>query len=51
MILRGASLADVFPPEVLEELEPLLRRAERMGMTTSQMEDAVAHGPLNVALQ
>ena len=37
-MLRGARLADVFPPEVLEDLEPLLRRADRMGMTTSQME-------------
>jgi hypothetical protein len=49
-ILRGASLADVFPAEVLEELEPLLRRAERMGMTTSQMEMQLPHGPLNVAV-
>src|SRR5450755_3159216 len=26
-IIRGASLAEVFPPEVLEDFEPLLRRA------------------------
>ena len=36
-MLRGARLAEVFPLEVLEDLEPLLRRADRMGMTTSQM--------------
>jgi nitrogen fixation/metabolism regulation signal transduction histidine kinase len=50
LILPGASLADVFPAEVLEELEPLLRRADRMGMTTSQMEMPLSHGPLNVAV-
>src|SRR5882724_10190072 len=37
-ILQGAALADVFPADVLEDFEPLLRRADRMGMTTSQME-------------
>jgi len=50
LILPGASLADVFPAEVLEELEPLLRRSDRMGMTTSQMEMQLPHGPLNVAV-
>jgi two-component system, NtrC family, nitrogen regulation sensor histidine kinase NtrY len=49
-VLLGASIADVFPAEVLEELEPLFRRAERMGMTTSQMEMQLPHGPLNVAV-
>jgi nitrogen fixation/metabolism regulation signal transduction histidine kinase len=49
-IPRGASLADVFPAEVLEDLEPLLRRAERMGFTTSQMEMPLPHGSLNVAV-
>ena len=48
--LRGAHLADVFPPELLEDLEPLLRRADRMGITTSQMELQLAHGSLNVAV-
>ncbi len=48
-ILRGASLADVFPAEVLEDFEPLLRRADRMGMTTSQMEMQLPRGSLNVA--
>jgi two-component system, NtrC family, nitrogen regulation sensor histidine kinase NtrY len=49
-ILRGAHLADVFPSEVLEDLEPLLRRADRMGMTTSQMEMPLQRTPLNVAV-
>ena len=49
-ILLGASLADVFPPEVLEDFEPLLRRGDRMGMTTSQMEIQLPRGTLNVAV-
>jgi len=49
-IPRGASMADVFSPEMLEDLEPLLRRADRMGFTTSQMEMPLAHGSLNVAV-
>ena len=49
-ILRGASLAQVFPSEVLEDFEPLLRRADRMGMTTSQMEMQLPRGSLNVAV-
>jgi two-component system, NtrC family, nitrogen regulation sensor histidine kinase NtrY len=47
--LRGAALADVFPAEFLEDFEPLLRRSDRMGMTTSQMEMQLPHGSLNVA--
>jgi nitrogen fixation/metabolism regulation signal transduction histidine kinase len=49
-ILRGASLADVFPAEVLEDFEPMLRRADRMGMTTSQMEMQLPRTALNVAV-
>jgi len=49
-ILRGASLAEVFPAEVMDELDPLLRRADRMGLTTGQMEAQLPHGSLNVAV-
>ena len=49
-ILRGASLADVFPAEVLQDFEPLLRRADRMGMMTSQMEIQLPHDLLNAAV-
>jgi nitrogen fixation/metabolism regulation signal transduction histidine kinase len=49
-ILRGASLSDVFPAEVLEDFEPLLRRADRMGMTTSQMEMQLPRVSLNAAV-
>jgi nitrogen fixation/metabolism regulation signal transduction histidine kinase len=49
-ILSRASLGDVFPAEVLEDFEPLLRRADRMGMTTSQMEMQLPRASLNVAV-
>jgi two-component system, NtrC family, nitrogen regulation sensor histidine kinase NtrY len=49
-VLIGASLGDVFPPEVLEDLEPLLRRADRMGTTTTQMEMVGQRVTLNVAV-
>jgi len=49
-LLHGARLTDVFPPEVLQDLEPLLRRADRMGMTTSQMEMPLQLTSLNVAV-
>ena len=49
-MLRGARLAEVFPLEVLEDLEPLLRRADRMGMTTSQMEMPLQRTSQNVAV-
>lgn len=47
---RGASISDVFPADFVEDFEPLLRRADRMGFTTSQMELPLAHGSLNVAV-
>jgi two-component system nitrogen regulation sensor histidine kinase NtrY len=49
-ILRGSTLAEIFPAEVLEDFEPLLRRADRMGMTTSQMEMPLPRTSLNVAV-
>ena len=49
-ILLGARLSEIFPQEVLEDLEPMLRRADRMGMTTSQMESQLPRGSLNVAV-
>jgi two-component system nitrogen regulation sensor histidine kinase NtrY len=48
--LIGASLREVFSPEVLEDLEPLLRRADRMGTTTTQMEMDLPWDRLNVAV-
>src|SRR5581483_4374103 len=49
-VLIGAQLSDVFPPDVFEELEHLLRRADRMGTTTIQMEFTVQRAALNVAV-
>jgi two-component system, NtrC family, nitrogen regulation sensor histidine kinase NtrY len=49
-MLIGASLAELFSPEVLEDLEPLLRRADRMGTTTTQMEMDLSWDKLNVAV-
>jgi nitrogen fixation/metabolism regulation signal transduction histidine kinase len=47
--LLTASLRDLFPSEILAELEPLLRRADRMGTTTTQMRFALHRAQLNVA--
>ena len=49
-VLIGAPLREVFAPEVLEDLEPLLRRADRMGTTTTQMEMVVQRATVNVAV-
>jgi two-component system, NtrC family, nitrogen regulation sensor histidine kinase NtrY len=49
-VLIGAQLRDLFAPEVYEELEHLLRRADRMGTTTTQMEFAAQRTRLNVAV-
>jgi len=50
LIPRGSSLGEIFSADVVEDFEPLLRRADRMGLTTSQMETPLAHGSLNVAV-
>ena len=49
-ILLAASLRDLFPDEVLAEVEPLLRRADRMGTTTNQMQFSLQRTQLNVAV-
>lgn len=48
-VLIGAALSEVFPVEIRQDLEHLLRRADRMGTTTTQMEVALPHATLNVA--
>jgi two-component system, NtrC family, nitrogen regulation sensor histidine kinase NtrY len=45
-----AELEDVFPPDVVEDLLVLLRRADRMGVTTSHTEIALHRTKLNAAL-
>jgi two-component system, NtrC family, nitrogen regulation sensor histidine kinase NtrY len=49
-LLTGSPLRDLFPSEVMADLEPLLRRADRMGTTTTQMEFSVQRSHLNVAV-
>jgi len=48
-VLIGAKLGDVFPVEIMDDIAPLLRRAERMGTTTTQMEWPLPRTKLNVA--
>jgi len=48
--LIDSSLAELFRGDIVEELESLLRRAERMGTTTTQMEMALEGATLNVAV-
>jgi len=44
------TLRQLFPEDVIADLEHLLRKADRMGTTTSQMEIVTAHLNLNVAV-
>jgi len=46
----GSTLRELFPGEAAADMEHLLRKADRMGSTTSQMEIAVPRGKLNVAI-
>ena len=46
----GSNLREVFSAELVEDLEPLLRRADRMGNTTTQVEIGLRGTRLNVAV-
>ena len=46
----GTSLSQLFPPEVVEELVLMMRKSDRMGAVTSQMEISVQRATLNVAV-
>ncbi len=48
--LSAATLRDLFPVETVSDLEHMLRKADRMGSTTSQMEIATPRVNLNVAV-
>jgi nitrogen fixation/metabolism regulation signal transduction histidine kinase len=48
--LEGAHLSEIFPAESVHDLEPLLRRADRMGSTTTQIEVPSPRGDLNLAV-
>ena len=48
--LTGAHLGDILPGNMLDDLEPLLRRADRMGITASSLELTMPRAKLNVAI-
>jgi two-component system, NtrC family, nitrogen regulation sensor histidine kinase NtrY len=48
--VAGAPLRDVFPLDVATDLTYLLRKADRMGVTTSQLEIPVLRHKLNLAV-
>jgi two-component system nitrogen regulation sensor histidine kinase NtrY len=48
--LSAATLHDLFPADTVSDLEHMLRKADRMGSTTSQMEIATPRVNLNVAI-
>jgi nitrogen fixation/metabolism regulation signal transduction histidine kinase len=48
--LVNLPLRDLLPADVLDDLEPLLRRADRMGLTAANMEIGLPHVKLNVAV-
>jgi nitrogen fixation/metabolism regulation signal transduction histidine kinase len=48
--LAGSTLRELFPSDVQQDLEPLFRRADRMGTTTTQMELPIQRTQLNVAV-
>lgn len=46
----GSTLKDCFPPEVIEDLERMLRKADRMGTVTNQMEMTYERRKLDLAV-
>lgn len=48
--LTNAALGDVLPGDLLDDLEPLLRRADRMGMTAANLELTLPRSRMNVAV-
>jgi len=47
---EGSALSELFPPEVVSDLQAMMRKAERMGSVTQQMEIQVQRARLNVAV-
>ena len=50
LIAVGSNLKQAFSPDLVEDLEPLLRRADRMGNTTTQLEIVLRGTRLSVAV-
>lgn len=49
-ILKGSHLRDVFPQELIDDLAHMLRKSDRMGTTTSQIESAIAGRSMTMAV-
>ena len=49
-MVNNPSLSDVLPGDLVNDLEPLLRRADRMGMTAANLELTLPHAQFNVAV-
>jgi two-component system, NtrC family, nitrogen regulation sensor histidine kinase NtrY len=49
-ILKGAHLRDVFPQDVIDDLAHMLRKSDRMGSTTSQLETVIGGRNYNLAV-
>jgi nitrogen fixation/metabolism regulation signal transduction histidine kinase len=49
-ILKGAHLRDVFPQDVIDDLAHMLRKSDRMGSTTSQLETTIGGRAYNLAV-
>src|SRR5215471_3699356 len=48
--IAGADLRNIFPAELIEDFAHLFRRADRMGVSGSQMEISASGGKLNFAV-
>jgi nitrogen fixation/metabolism regulation signal transduction histidine kinase len=48
--LTNFPLCEVLPADLVTDLEPLLRRADRMGMTAANLELTLPHAQFNVAV-
>ena len=48
--LTNSPLSEVLPGDLVADLEPLLRRADRMGMTAANLELTLPHAKFNVAV-
>jgi hypothetical protein len=49
-MVNNPALSDVLPGDLVSDLEPLLRRADRMGMTAANLELTLPHAQFNVAV-
>jgi len=48
--MTGATLQEIFPPEVASDLDHLLRRADRMGITAAQFEIPAGNNKVNASV-